>query len=277
MTNRDEEGNGRDENAPDMDSYLDERVKMDSLFKEKFNRIITVMFTDLKGSTTITETEGDLATRMMLKQHNDALKPIIEEHSGILVKTMGDGSMSYFEDAQSAVKAAVKFQHAIDAMNMQKRFKVPIFVRIGINTGEGIVEKTDIYGDVVNVASRFESSANPGEICISESTYNAMTDKTSIYCRYIKMTTLKGKKDPFKVYKAFWKEDEIEEDKAGIVEDQKSLGPEGKSTGMPPIVRLVLIAMIPIVVVFLIMKLGSIIKESQPSAEKRSIRQSATE
>lgn len=280
MTTSDEKNNeenkGKDNDAPDMDSYLDDRVKMDSLFKEKFNRVITVMFTDLKGSTTITETEGDLATRMMLKQHNDALKPIIEEHNGILVKTMGDGSMSYFEDAQSAVSAAAKFQHAIDGMNMQKKFKVPIFVRIGINTGEGIVEKTDIYGDVVNVASRFESSANPGEIYISESTYNAMSDKAAIYCRYIKMTTLKGKKDPFKVYKAFWKEDEIEEDKANIVEGQDSPKVE-KSSGMPPILRLILIALIPIIVVFLIMKVGAIIKESQPSVEKRSIRQSATE
>lgn len=281
MTTSDEKNNeenkGKDNDAPDIDSYLDDRVKMDSLFKEKFNRVITVMFTDLKGSTTITETEGDLATRMMLKQHNDALKPIIEENNGILVKTMGDGSMSYFEDAQSAVQAAVKFQYAIDDMNIHKKFKVPIFVRIGINTGEGIVEKTDIYGDVVNVASRFESSANPGEICISESTYNAMSDKAAIYCRYIKMTNLKGKKDPFKVYKAFWKEDEIEEDKTNIVKDQKSPGVKEKSSGMPPILRLLLIALIPILVVFLIMKVGTIIKESQPSAEKRSIRQSATE
>jgi len=168
-------------------------------------------------------------------------------------------------------------QHAIDDMNMQKKFKIPIFVRIGINTGEGIVEKTDIYGDVVNVASRFESSANPGEIYISESTYNAMTDKTAIYCRYVKMATLKGKKEPFKMYKAFWKEDEIEEDKAGIVEKQESLGAEGKSSGMPPILKLILIALVPILVVFLIMKVGSIIKESQPTTEKRSISHSATD
>jgi len=277
MTTNGEENKGQSNDVPDMDSYLDERVKMDSLFKEKFRRTITVMFTDLKGSTTITETEGDLATRMMLKQHNDALKPFIEENKGILVKTMGDGTMSYFEDAESAVVTAAKFQHAIDDMNMQKKFKIPIFVRIGINTGEGIVEKTDIYGDVVNVASRFESSANPGEIYISESTYNAMTDKTAIYCRYVKMATLKGKKEPFKIYKAFWKEDEIEEDKAGIVEKQESLGAEGKSSGMPPILKLILIALIPILVVFLIMKVGSIIKESQPTTEKRSISHSATD
>ena len=78
MTTIDEENNGQGKETHDIDSYLDDREKMDSLFKEKFRRTITVMFTDLKGSTTITETEGDLATSMMLKQHNDALKPIIE-------------------------------------------------------------------------------------------------------------------------------------------------------------------------------------------------------
>lgn len=274
------EGNNNadeDENEhADMDAYLEERAKMDDVFKDKFAKTITVMFTDLKGSTTITETEGDLATRMMLKKHNDTITPLIENNNGILVKTMGDGTMSYFKDAQDAVKTACAFQHAIDAMNIAKEFKTEILVRIGINTGEGIVEKDDIYGDVVNVASRFESSANGGEIYMSESTYDAMSDKTAIYSRYIKTTKLKGKKDPFKIYKVFWKEDEIEEDKAGIVEGQEKPD-EGKSTGMPPLLKLALIALIPVILVFLIMKGGAFLKESQPTTEKRSLSHSATD
>ena len=271
------ENNKSGGDAVDMDTYLDERAKMDNLFKEKFAKVITVMFTDLKGSTTITETEGDLATRMMLKKHNDALKPLIESNNGILVKTMGDGTMSYFTDAQGAVNAASQFQHAIDQMNMAKAFKTPILVRIGINTGEGIVEKNDIYGDVVNVASRFESSANAGEIYISESTYDALTDKTAHYCRFIKTTTLKGKKEPFKIYKVFWKKDEIEEDKASITAGKESLQNAGKSSAMPPLLKLFLMALIPIILVFAVMKIGNIIKKSQPETEKRSISQSVGE
>ena len=271
----DDDVTGKETEAMDMDSYLEERAKMDTVFKDKFAKTISVMFTDLKGSTTITENEGDLAVRMMLKKHNDTLIPIIEKYKGTLVKTMGDGTMSYFKEAQNAVQAAVGFQAAMDRLNMEKAFKSPVLVRIGINTGEGIVEKDDIYGDVVNVASRFESSANPNEIYISESTYNAMTDKTAIYCRFIKTTTLKGKSEPFKIYKAFWKEDEVETDKAGIVEGQQA--PEKKASGgLPPIVKLALMALIPILLVFLIMKGGNFLKKSQPTTEKRSISQSAT-
>ena len=276
MADEEKRGDHKEE-SPDMESYLDNRVKMDSLFKEKFTKIITVMFTDLKGSTTITETQGDLATRMMLKQHNDALKPIISNNNGILVKTMGDGTMSYFSDAQSAVLAACQFQEAIDTMNMEKKFSTQILVRIGINTGEGIVEKNDIYGDVVNVASRFESSADAGEIYISESTYNGMEDKTAVYCRFIKTTTLKGKKEPFKVYKVFWKKDEIEEDKKAVSTGLKGEDEEKKRGGIPPLVKLLLLALIPFLVVFLLMKGGTIIKQFQPESEKRSLTHSATD
>jgi len=272
-----EKGENNNQDTPDIETYLDDRVKMDSLFKEKFTKVITVMFTDLKGSTTITETQGDLATRMMLKQHNDALKPIISNNAGILVKTMGDGTMSYFSDAQSAVLAASQFQEAIDNMNMEKKFSTQILVRIGINTGEGIVEKNDIYGDVVNVASRFESSADAGEIYISESTYNAMADKTTVYCRFIKTTTLKGKKEPFKIYKVFWKEDEIEKDKEDVATGKVTTKEERKKGGIPPLVKLLLLALIPFLVVFLLMKGGTILKQFQPESEKRSLTHSATD
>ena len=191
---------------------------------------------------------------------------------------MGDGTMSYFPNAQSAVIAAKQFQEAIDSMNMEKKISTQILVRIGINTGEGIVEKNDIYGDVVNVASRFESSAEAGEIYISESTYNAMTDKTAIYCRFIKTTTLKGKKEPFKVYKAFWKEDEIEIDKKAVSTGSAGVGEEKKrGGGIPPLVKLLLLALIPFLVVFLLMKGGTIIKKFQPESDKRSITHSATD
>ena len=172
------------------------------------------MFTDLKGSTSLAEEEGDMAVRLMIKHHNDILFRVIEECRGTLVKTMGDGTMSYFEEAQNALHSAVKIQESIDKLNAQEESKIPIQIRIGLHTGTGIVEKSDIFGDVVNVASRFETLANPGEIYFSEETFNALRDKEEIYCRFIKTSKLKGKKEPYKVFKAFWKEEEIEEDKS---------------------------------------------------------------
>jgi hypothetical protein len=63
-------------------------------------------------------------------------------------------------------------------------------------------------------ASRFESSANPGEILISEDTYNALSDKTEFYSRFDRKRDLKGKTNPFKAYIVFWDPKEIEIDRA---------------------------------------------------------------
>jgi class 3 adenylate cyclase len=197
----------------DLEKYLEEREKMESLFAEKFTKTLTVVFTDLKGSTTIAENEGDLVTRTLIKYHNEIVFPAVKENSGVFVKSIGDGTLSYFENAQDAVRCAVRIQKGMDALNMSKKFKTPVLMRIGMHTGRCVVEKNDIFGDVVNTASRFESAAHAGEIYLSEDTYNALSDKSEIYCRFVEQVMLKGKKDPFNAYKAFWNPQEIELDK----------------------------------------------------------------
>lgn len=197
----------------DIDEFLDQQARLDAMINEKFIKVLSVMFTDLKGSTAIAETEGDMVSRMLIKDHNEIVMPAIAENRGVFIKSIGDGTLSYFEHAQDAVRAAARIQKGMDVLNMSKKFKLPVLMRIGIHTGNCIVEKNDIFGDTVNTASRFESSANPGDIFISEDTYNALSNKGEIYCRFIKQVTLKGKKEPFNAYKAFWNPKEIEQDK----------------------------------------------------------------
>jgi len=196
-----------------MDTYLEERAKLDAQFADKFTKFITVMFTDLKGSTTIAENEGDMVSRMLIKSQSDILLPAIKENNGVFIKSIGDGSLSYFENALDALRAAVRIQKDMDALNMSKKFKFPVLMRVGMHSGKCVVEERDIYGDVVNTASRFESAADGGGILLSEDTYNALSDKSEIYCRFDKQVTLKGKKEPYNAYKAFWNPREIELDK----------------------------------------------------------------
>lgn len=204
----------KDGHSQDMDveKIIEERERLDKLFKDKFTRTITVMFTDLKGSTSLAETHGDFTTRSVIKRHIDILTPLFKKYNGTLVKTMGDGTMSYFAEPMDAVRAAAEMQKGMDEYNLEKKVPVPILMRVGIHTGEGIVEKNDIFGDIVNVASRIESQANPGEIYMSEEAYKALSDKSEIYCAFAKETMLKGKKDPMKLYKAFWNPVEIDHD-----------------------------------------------------------------
>lgn len=197
----------------DIESFLAQQEKLQSLIKSKFTRVLTVMFTDLKGSTAIAEMQGDLVSRTLIKEQNAFLLPAIEDNHGVFIKSIGDGTLSRFEHAQDAVRAAVRIQQGMDRLNMSGMFKTPVLMRVGIHTGECILEKDDIFGDTVNTASRFESSAGAGEIYLSEDTYNAMTDKAEIYCRFVKKVELKGKKEPYSAYKAFWNPLEVEEDK----------------------------------------------------------------
>lgn len=253
----------------DIDKLLEQREHLDKLFKEKFTRLITVMFTDLKGSTSIADTQGDLASRALIKQHNDIVFPLIAKNQGVLVKTMGDGTMSYFNKPQDSIRAAIEIQKGIDQFNLEKKAKVPILIRIGIHTGQGIVEEKDIFGDVVNVASRFEGQANPGEICISEETYNALDDKSEFYCRFVKETAIKGKKDPVKLYKAFWNPNEIEAD---ISHTPASVKEEVKQ-GLPLAAKMVLFIIMPFLIVFFIIYFWGIFSSS---TEKRTKHHSVT-
>lgn len=253
----------------DAEGLMAERQRLEALFHKKFTKVITVMFTDLKGSTAITEAEGNLAVRELMKKHNDMLFPILEKHQGILVKTMGDGTMSYFSNAQHAARAASEFQRTLKEYNAIQKPKIPIIVTTGIHTGEGIVEKDDIYGDVVNVAARFDAQAQANEICVSEETFNALEDKAEIYCRYFRMAKLKGKKDEFKIFKIIWDPAEIEKDEAelaaGIATNRSPAKP-----GLFLWVSVLVFMVIGIIAVLLLIKGNELFTDFSSSEEKRS-------
>jgi len=254
-----------------LDKFLEERKKLDELFADKFTKFITVMFTDLKGSTTIAETEGDLVSRMLVKHQNDIIAPAVKENNGVFVKSIGDGTLSYFENALDAVRTAVRIQQGMDALNMSKTFKFPVFMRIGMHSGKCVVEEHDIAGDVVNTASRFESAADAGGILISEDTYNALSDKSEIYCRFVKQVSLKGKKEPYNAYKAFWNPREIELDKQGVsAEAEAKAAAPAKSSGGKMVWGIAVAVIILLLVVA--MKLSG---TSAPEESKRSIGDSA--
>lgn len=257
----------------DAEFLLAERQRLESLFHEKFTKTITVMFTDLVGSTAITEDKGDLAVRELMKRHNDMLFGILENHQGKLVKTMGDGTMSYFFSAQNAARAASEFLQTLKRYNHKEKPAIPINVTIGIHTGAGIVETDDIYGDVVNVAARFNAQAQPNEICVSEETFNALDDKAEIYCRYMRLAKLKGKKDEFKIFKIFWDPADIEKDKqeiASIAAGQKAPAKSGIAVWLRFLIPLIAV----LLAVFFLMKGNELFNSVSSQLETRSTKHS---
>ena len=224
----------------DIGRLLEQRDQLERAMKEKFQRVLTVMFTDLKGSTAIAEASGDIVVRGMLKIYHDLCAEAVKANGGTVVKTIGDGTLSHFTDALCACRAAAAIQRAMEQLNLSKKYKTLLLARIGLHTGECILEKNDIFGDVVNTASRFESAARAGEILISEDTYDALTDKNEFYTRYDREVTLKGKSNPFRAYIVFWDQKEIEIDRAR---------PQGPARPDTPVWKIAAYIAVPLVVI----------------------------
>lgn len=228
----------------DVEQVPQQQEGSESTMRNKFTKFVTIMFTDLKGATSIAETEGHIVSHLLINMHDDIVMPAIQQNNGVFVKSIGNGTLSYFDNAQDAVRTAVWIQRAIDELNMVQKFKTPVLIRIGLHSGMCIVEKNDIFGNAVNISSYFGSSATMGNILMSEDTYKTLIDKSEIHCRFVKQMTLKGKKKSYNAYKVFWNPQEIERDKTQ--ENGRSAALVAKSSYK---LKLILIVLIPMLLV----------------------------
>jgi len=139
-------------------------------------RQVTLLFTDLKGSTAMYERLGDLNAYALVREHFALLGATVQQHSGAIVKTIGDAVMAVFSRPTDAVSAALDILGEIERYNSEHG-DPSIILKIGAHCGPSIAvtlnENLDYFGQTVNVAARVQSLAEAGEICISEALYSA--------------------------------------------------------------------------------------------------------
>jgi class 3 adenylate cyclase len=139
-------------------------------------RQVTLLFTDLKGSTAMYERLGDLNAYALVREHFALLGAAVQQHSGAIVKTIGDAVMAVFSRPTDAVSAALHILGEIERYN-REHGEPSIILKIGAHCGPSIAvtlnENLDYFGQTVNVAARVQSLAGAGEICISEALYSA--------------------------------------------------------------------------------------------------------
>ena len=165
-------------------------------------REVTLLFTDIEGSTRYWDEVGDIKGRLMIDRHNRLLFPVVEKFHGSIIKTIGDAIMASFKRPKNALKAAIAIQQILD----RERERNPDFqirVRIGIHTGDAVVEKRDVYGDAVNVASRIEGEAKGNEILLSRDTSLKLKEGDFKLERYGSFMP-RGKTDEIEVYRCDW-------------------------------------------------------------------------
>jgi class 3 adenylate cyclase len=133
-------------------------------------RDITLMFTDLKGSTELYERIGDLNAFALVQEHFERLAAAAVAHRGAIIKTLGDAVMAAFMTPLDAVKAALAMQDEIGRFN-DARGDRDLILKIGLHRGATIAvtlnERLDYFGQNVNIAARVEGLAEGGEICLT--------------------------------------------------------------------------------------------------------------
>jgi tetratricopeptide (TPR) repeat protein len=148
------------------------------------------MFTDIVGFTALTQQDEPLALEL-LDEHRQKIRPLLAQHRGREVKTLGDGFLVEFPDAADAVRCGVEIQRIFFDRN--RRFpKKRIDLRIGIHAGEVIPQGDDVLGDTVNVASRIVPMSDPGGICLSRVTLEDLGGAPSYPCTPLGPAQLKG-------------------------------------------------------------------------------------
>jgi class 3 adenylate cyclase len=137
-------------------------------------RDITLLFTDLKGSTALYDEIGDLNAFALVQQHFDRLQEVTVHHGGAVVKTIGDAVMATFAEPEAAVRAAVDMLHEIDGFNRAIPDK-KLLLKIGIHRGASIAvtlnDRLDYFGQTVNVAARVQALADANEIYLTRDIY----------------------------------------------------------------------------------------------------------
>ncbi len=135
---------------------------------EKFRRPVVVLFTDIAGSAAYFEKFGDVHGLAMVHKFTSIVREAVAEGSGRVIKNMGDGVLATFDDAHKSIRAAIAIQQRLQAANAASNEDHQFFVRVGVHYGMGIVRSdNDVYGSVVNIASRLQGLALAGQIVIS--------------------------------------------------------------------------------------------------------------
>ena len=174
--------------------------------KRMVRKTVTVVFTDISGSTALGERLDPEALRRTLAEYFAEIRRIIQRHGGTVEKFIGDAAMAIFgvpvaqeDDALRAVRAVVEIRDRLTELGEVR--PLALSFRTGVNTGQVVTGEGETLatGDAVNVAARLEQAATPGEILIGADTLALVRDAVTV--EVVEPLELKGKRDKVSAYK----------------------------------------------------------------------------
>ena len=176
-------------------------------------KIVTVLFSDLAGSTALGEQLDSESLRAVLDRYFASMHDAISEHGGVVAKFIGDAVMAVFgiptlheDDALRATRAAVEMQARLAVLNddFAAQYGVRLAMRLGLNTGEivdeGVAAGSALaLGDTVNTAARLEQAATAGQILLSHATWDLVRD--AVDAESVASIVAKGKAEPLAAWR----------------------------------------------------------------------------
>jgi class 3 adenylate cyclase/ATP/maltotriose-dependent transcriptional regulator MalT len=180
---------------------------------QEVRKTVTIVFSDLKGSTAMGEKLDSEAVREVMSRYFDEMRDALERHGGTVEKYIGDAIMAVFglprvheDDALRAVRAAAEMRERLAALNeeLDRRWGVTVGNRTGVNTGEVVAGDPTtgqrlVTGDTVNTAARLEQAAPPSDVLIGETTYRLV--RHAVEVEEVEPLELKGKAERVPAYR----------------------------------------------------------------------------
>jgi adenylate cyclase len=195
---------------------LGRRVITDIQLGDQVEKIVTVLFSDIRDYTTLAERMTPEENFRFVCSFNERIGPIIREHHGFINQYLGDAIMAIFpRNASDALAAAIQMQKAVDDLNASHTLKtnIPIRIGVGMHTGPLIMGITGDHdrldattiADTVNTASRLEGLTKHYKvnILLSQSCVNELGDPDDFHLRHLGRVQLKGKQDATRIYECF--------------------------------------------------------------------------
>jgi class 3 adenylate cyclase len=161
----------------------------------------TIVFTDLEGSTSLTQRLGDAQAMTVLRAHDGIIRDAIQRHGGSEVKHTGDGLMAAFPSVAKAIECAIQIERRFAKDGAGQRLRV----RIGMSAGEPVTEHSDFFGAAVQLAARLVARADPGTVLVSSAVRDLALGKGFVFRKRGRMR-LKGFAEPAQVFEVLWQE-----------------------------------------------------------------------
>jgi class 3 adenylate cyclase len=170
---------------------------------------LAVLFADVVGSTRLFEAMGDLRARAMVGVCVEVMRGATEQHSGAVIKTIGDEVMATFPTADDALHAAGQMQKQISEHPDLKADGQSVAIRIGCHFGPVVLEKGDVFGSSVHTANRMTSQAKAGQIITTAAMVERLSPQWRASIRQIDIATIRGQGGEVALYEVLWQTEDV--------------------------------------------------------------------